>query len=880
MKKSLVAKSLCLSASVACLAWANAGVAQDKPAGTQAASADDGTTIVVLGTRRTDRTVTDSASPVDVIGAKELSNQPASDMLDVVKNIVPSFFVGQNSISDASTFVRAPSLRGLPADNILVMLNGKRYNRSPLVQVYTGGDTALSFGSQGADISAIPSIGIASLQILREGATAQYGSDAIGGVLNYGLREDTGVEATARYGQYYDNGGDGGTIELAADVGVKLADRGFINLAGEYYDAKGTSRGLQRPNAVVFAQNNPSLADQLPNYPGPVQIWGSSPRHGYKLLLNSAYEFSDTAKLYLFVNVAHSKADESFNYRPVQTAAGLTANDGSGTVIKTDGSNSAFKHPAYLTPCPTGNATCPAGGFVKDTNTYDFSTLYPAGFTPRFIGETNEAYGTLGLKGTFDSGLTYDVSGSLSRNALALSMTNSLNSSYGPASQTSFTFGKLIQRELVGNADFTYPVEAGLASPITLSWGAEYRQESYEQTAGDEQSYGVGPYAVQPLYVETSPGVYAFDSQVAFPPGASGYGGTSPASAGKSTQRSWGVYGGAETDITSALSVGVAGRYEHYSSFGSAFVGKFNALLHLTDTFALRGTVGTGFHAPSPGQNNVQILTTNFVQGNQVQTGTYPVTSAIAQYYGAKSLSPEKSTNFGLGMIFNPTSDLTVTVDGYSIKVRNRIGITSNFTVSAADIVAQPALLAVGDGGAVNYFTNGFDTLTKGVDVVASYKTFAAGGDLNLTLAYNYNKSEVTKRDPAVINDARVSDIANLAPKHRINASANWQAGPFGFNLRENYYSSWSVQNDYPGQVFGSKFTTDLDISYTFMEKFTLSVGASNLFNTKPDKIAASPSNVIYDITGGTSNGSVYPRSGGPFGFNGGFWYAKVRVKY
>ena len=192
--------------------------------------ADEG--IVVLGTRRTDRSAADSASPVDVISADELGAQPAANMLDAVRNIVPSFFVSQNTISDASTFVRSPSLRGLPADNILVMLNGKRYNRSALVQVYSGGDTALGFGSQGADISAIPAIGVGNLQILREGATAQYGSDAIGGVLNYGLREDEGLELQARYGQYYDNG-DGKSYQVAGNVGFKIGDAGFINLSAD-----------------------------------------------------------------------------------------------------------------------------------------------------------------------------------------------------------------------------------------------------------------------------------------------------------------------------------------------------------------------------------------------------------------------------------------------------------------------------------------------------------------------------------------------------------------------------------------------------------------------------------------------------------------------
>ena len=242
--------------------------------------------VVITGTRRVDRTVADSASPVDIISNTDLTEQPAANMMDQVKYLVPSFFVGQNTISDASTIVRSPSLRGLPADEILVMMNGKRFNRSALVQVYTGGDTALSFGSQGSDLSSLPSIGIKHLEVLRDGATAQYGSDAIAGVLNYGLRDNEGLEVQALYGQYKDQT-DGQSHQYAADWGTRW-DRGFVNIAGEYDSDGQTSRGVQRPTAVSFAQENTNLANTIPNYPLPAQIWGQSPTHGYKFLLNSA----------------------------------------------------------------------------------------------------------------------------------------------------------------------------------------------------------------------------------------------------------------------------------------------------------------------------------------------------------------------------------------------------------------------------------------------------------------------------------------------------------------------------------------------------------------------------------------------------------------
>ncbi|HEX8842782.1 MAG TPA: TonB-dependent receptor [Sphingomicrobium sp.] len=873
--------------------------------------------IVITGTRRSDRTVTTSASPIDVISSAEIKNQPTANLLDTVKNIVPSFYVPQNTISDASSFVRSPSLRGLPGDEVLVQINGKRFNRSALVQVYTGGDTALSFGSQSPDISAIPSIAIKNLQVLRDGATAQYGSDAIGGVMNFGLRNDRGgIEAQARYGQFFDHGhtklDSGKSRQLSAATSVGFGATGFIDVAGEWYKDDGTSTGKTRPIAVIFAQDNPGLANQLPNFPLPVQIWGNSPTHGWKGVVNAGVDMSSNSQLYATLLGAYNKADESFNFRsPISAPATDPRTQDVNGVGHNLSANGAFRFPFFLTPCPAGNATCPAGGFVNDSNTFLFTELYPAGFTPRFIGVTKERWGVVGWRGHDDSGLTWDVSATRARNSLRLSMNHSLSPTFGPATQTSFQFGTLSQKETNANLDMTYPVNLGLASPVTLAWGAEYRNERYGSTAGDLQSYGAGPFAApQPLFDETSPGVFsptpntagtcpAFDPTAGpncvIPgraPGASGYGGTSPTYAGAWHDWSWGIYGDVEADVTNALSMGVAGRYENYQSFGGSFVYKVNALYKISPAISARGTIGTGFHAPSPGQSHDAILTTNFVAGEQVQTGTYPVDSPISRAFGSTTLGPEKSHNYGAGLILKPAGTVTITADGYIIKVKDRIGVSRTFSVTPAALAAHPELAAVGLGGDVNFFTNGFDTSTKGLDVVGTWRHNMFDGTLTATLAYNYNKSKVTKFDPGVISNAQRVDIAHLAPNHRATLSGNFVRGPWMLNARENYYGWWKDLQDYPtvqdpvtkefldGQKFGSKFTTDLDLSYTFMEHFTATVGAVNIFNTHPDKIAQSAFNPIYKLTGSTADGQVYPRLGGPFGLNGGLWYVRLRVKY
>ncbi|WBH16687.1 TonB-dependent receptor plug domain-containing protein [Sphingomonas radiodurans] len=884
--------SLTAIAAVLAAAPAYAGTTAADPAAVEPAtpalqeSVDSATTdapsdeIIVLGTRRTDRTATDSASPVDVISSAELVAQPASDMMDVVKNLVPSFYVGQNTISDASTFVRSPSLRGLSGDQVLVMINGKRYNRSALVQVYGGSDTGLGRGAQGPDISAIPTLAVSNLQVLREGATAQYGSDAIAGVINYGMREDAGVEIIGRAGQFYE--GDGESYQIAANAGVRF-DGGFINVTGEYTDDGQTSRGVTRPAAANFASNFPGLASQLPNFPGPVQIWGSSPSNAYKFLVNAALEVTDDSKLYFFVNYAEGEGNQSFNYRNPVTS---TAVDSNG-VVRTQGANGAFNNTFYLTPCPAGNATCPAGGFVQDTNTFRFNQLYPAGFTPRFVGKKEQMYGVLGYKGTSGQ-FTYDVSGTLARNKLTLSMYDSANFSFGPLTQTSFEFGDLIQEEMNFNGDFTYAAEVGLASPLTIAAGAEFRKETYEQTAGDAQSYGAGPYAVaQRLYVQTSPGSYTFAGTTAAQGvGASGYAGTSPQTAGSFSQENFAIYVGLETDLTEALSVGAAGRYEHYNTFGDAWVGKVNALYKFADAFSIRGTFGTGFHAPSPGQSNVSIVTTSFNNGVAFQSGTYPTNDPVAQFYGATTLGPEKSTNYGIGFILEPVSAMTLTVDGYRIDLRDRIGLTQPFIVTAAALAAQPALLPVGVGGQVQYFTNGFNTRTQGIDVVGTYRTVFDEASLNFTLAYNYNDTEIRSFNPLVISSAQIVDGENLAPKHRAVFTTSWALGGLSANARVNYYSSWTSAQDYgqtngvAHQRFGAKGTLDLDISYTFAEHFTLTVGAQNFTDERPDKLAPTSTVQIYPITGGTADGQVYPRNGGPFGFNGGFYYTRLRIKY
>jgi iron complex outermembrane receptor protein len=885
-------KLLPLLASTALFAVTiNSAVAQQKPnaaSDSTTGPANELTEVIVTGTRRLDRTAVESAAPIDVLSGADLAVQSSANMLDALSNIVPSFIVGQNSISDASSFVRSPSLRGLPSDEMLVMLNGKRMNRSALVQVFQGGETELAFGSQGPDLASIPSIAVKSLEILRDGASAQYGSDAIAGVLNYHFRDNpSGIEVTSRFGEYFPGHGysrDGWDRQVAANVGLPLGGQGFVNLSGEWAKNDQTVRNVTRPSALAFAETYPNLAPQLPHYPGPVQQWGTPPSESEKMLLNGGIKLDNGDELYFFGNYANIQTNESFNYRLPKSVTGSNG--------YTEAHHPAFSD-IYLDPCTSAYTGCPTGGYIQDSNTFNFSSFYPAGFTPRFFGVTQQFFGSLGYKGVTSWGMNYDVSGTTAQNSLALSLKTSINPSLGPVSPTSFYDGKFIQKENTFNVDLSYPwTVPGLASPISIAGGLEWHDENYQQLLGDPASYAAGPYTSQPLYACTgfvcTPALNASGKQIIATQttASNGYGGISTSI--DASQVSYAGYLDFEADVLPNLTLGLAGRQEHYASFGSTTLGKFQARFKATDWLALRGTVSTGFHAPTPGQYSVETLSTTFIPGTttQVQIGTYPVTSSVAKYYGATPLRPEESTNLSGGLVVTPIEALLVTLDWYSIEVRHRIGISQQFTVTQADINTLHDLAYVGPGGTVQYFTNGFSTKTKGVDLVATY-LFQFGDLFHLgesrlatTLAYNYNKSDVTNYNPKVINQARIIDIQHYAPNHRANLNLDYRLGKFSALLHENFYGSFRDENDYPGQLFSKKWTTDLDLGYEVWKNITVAIGGRNIFNVYPDKIASSAKNQVYTPPGGLGDGQVYPRTGGPFGFNGAFFYFRLAAKF
>jgi iron complex outermembrane recepter protein len=910
---SLVAIALAGMAAPALAADAAAAeaaeAAEEQAAGAAAPSED--ATIVVTGTRRSDRTVLTSPVPVDVFSADDFKAQPSPQLQTILQTLVPSFNQQRNLLGDASAFVRPPTLRGLPSDQILVLVNGKRMHRSSLVQVAGG---ALNAGAQGADLSQIASSAVAGVNVLRDGAAAQYGSDAIAGVINLLLKKDLGLEVAARYGQSYR--GDGQDTQISASYGAKLGDDGgFINISGEFIDQNIFDRSVPRPAIAPLAAQG-----IITDFPTGNRLGGPENR-AYRGVINTEIP-AGNATLYAFAHYGWQRQGNDFNLRiPVSVThdpiAGRPGTASTGRSVA----------PVFL-----DRIGFDANGVAQwDVNgaTWNANTELPGfdnGFVP-FFEATNEDLGIVGgVKGK-EFGINYDFSIMYGTNQIRYFMSDTLNASLGPATPTDFYMGKFVQREFNFNADFNTEFEVGLAKPLFVAWGFEARREAFEVGLGDRASWEVGPYAAQRLFqcVDalsapvpcSTPGASAptFVRTQTSLPGSNGFQGFGPGSVVEGGRNNYSAYLDVGADLFEGFNVDAAVRYDYFNDFGDTFNGKIAARWELNDAIALRGAFSTGFRAPTPGQQFTQNLTTGFPFGSTVPLGVATVRpdSPVGQFYLAEPLRPETSTSFSGGAVLTPGAGFSVTLDYYNIKVDDRIGITGNIN-PAADI---PFLLAqgipeAGELGAVRYFTNAFSTRTQGVDLVISHKADTGIGRFNSSLAVNYNKTKVTDR--TVINgtlangrvlsnfrpvdDVRVGNIELSNPNWRAVLSTSWRNGIFDATGRVNYFGSFTSFFDpitsgigatpgvtaaeaaalYPNpfsKKFGAQASVDLEVGVTIQERFRIAVGAQNLLNTFPERETRN----IFPQTGGAANGSIYPDTA-PIGQLGGFWYLRASAKF
>jgi iron complex outermembrane receptor protein len=887
--------------------------------------------IIVTGTRAGNRTVANSPVPVDVISSASLNNSGLNEVNKLLNQQVPSFNFPQPSIADGTDVLRPATLRGLSPDQTLVLVNGKRRHVSALLNI----NGTIGRGSAAVDMNLIPTLAIDRIEVLRDGASSQYGSDAIAGVINVRLkRANRGGRIQVSYGEYVttldgvpnflglqtDSSGqpvlnpadnryflansdgerharDGALATVAVNFGVPIGP-GFINVTAEYRDRKQSNRAgydlrpqYSRPGAAFDARE--LTFDRLSFK------FGDPKTKDYNFFVNSGMPLGGDFELYAMGSYGRRHGLSAANYRPQGhiNTLGFNANRDWSTILPSD--------------TPT------AANFVP---------LTANGFLPYIDTQTKDWSGTVGVRGEL-AGWGADLSVGYGHNQVDFRTLNSLNTSFGTASKTDFDDGRLAYGQWSANLDFDREYNVGMAGPLTIAAGLEYRNENYKITPGELQSYGVGPLfrasiATTAANCTTQQGVYnattgicSFPGRLA-PAGAQGFGGLAASSATDSSRHSWAAYLEADAEPVKNLTVQVAGRHEHFSDFGNTTNGKLALRYEFVRGYALRGSVSNGFRAPSLHQQFFANTATNFVGGVPVDISTVQVASPVAVALGARPLKPEKSLNYSVGATANPFRGFNLTADYYHIKIKDRIVLTENLTANR-DTLGQPtgsdpgrtiAQILNTNGfqsvGAARFFINGIDTTTRGIDIIGTYRW--QGGSLGswfFTAAYNHNKTKIDKRlsplsttIPNLILLGRVEGLrfTDGQPKSKVVLSADGDFGNLGVTARTTRYgkalapdaaaplapNAASLTALGPDdQILSAKWITDLELRYKLLKRINLAVGANNLFDVYPDvrPFGPRPTTGVYPQN---FQYIPYSASGSPFGFNGRFLYGRVSVDF
>ena len=811
--------------------------------------------LVVVGSRTEGRTVLESAVPVDLITAEEFTEQGDPDLANQLRNTVPSFNVNSQPISDGGTIVRPAGLRNLAPDHTLVLVNGKRRHRAAIIQWFTNG---VFDGSQGPDLSVIPSIAIRHAEVLHDGASAQYGSDAIAGVMNFVLKDAaSGGSMQFTTGGYA--AGDGHSLAFAGNVGLPLGEGGFANLSIEYGNSKPTSRSVQRYDAQqLIANGNTHVRSPT------AQIWGS-PRidDDVKFWGNFGKFIGGTKQLYAHTNYASKRVDGGFYFRNPHTRAGVYSADGGKTLLVGDALDARDGSADGSAGCPTVRV---AGGRVldpdnfatvlSDPNCFTFHQPFaglpegsPGGHTPQFGGTTLDTSIVAGVRGTFAGNFVWDASISVGSNAVDFFIYDTVNPSLGPESPFEFDPGKYTQQETNFNIDLSYAV----SDTVHAAAGAEWRNEQFEVTAGERASWEIGPYAAQ-----------------GFGSGSNGFNGFSPITAGTWDRRNYAVYGDIEVGGPgSRYTIGGALRGERFADFGTTINYKGAARYELVEGLAVRGSASSGFRAPTPGQQNAfNVSTVPGISQAIVNQGTIPPTSRVAAVVGGEPLQPEKSRNYTGGVIIDK-SPFSLSADYFRIDLRDRLWVSRDHQLTPSQV---EGLLAEGITSAANlqqfrFFTNDFDTVSQGVDMVATFTPQQMQGDTVFSFLLSHIKSSVTKYNPETVTPARIHLLENVLPESRWSLTARHREGKFRFLVRLSYWGDFFDKEDnrnYPGE-----YLSDLEVTYQLTDAFSISGGGQNIFNNYPE----------INPNAYTGLGNLYPQST-PFGFNGGYYYMRLNYEW
>ena len=823
------------------------------PAAAEEVQAGEIEELIVVGSRRRDRSAADSPVPVDVITAEDLRNLGDTDMDSLLAALVPSYNVDTQPISDAATVIRPASLRGLPSDATLVLVNGKRRHRGSIITWLGGG---ISDGSHGPDVGAIPAIALNRVEVLRDGAAAQYGSDAIAGVINFVLREDnSGGALEARWGRHYE--GDGDSLTVSGNIGLPFRGSGFLNLSGEFRQADPTSRSVQRADAEgLIAAGNTQVRQPA------AQIWGSPEvRDDFKLFANLGIDIGESNEFYAFGNWAQRTAEGGFFFRNPHTRGGVFQGPAPNTVKVADLSADGMSGNCPTIPVVDNVADAAAiAAVAANPNCFSFIERFPGGFTPQFGGDVKDLSLALGIRGDLANGWFYDVSAVFGRNEVEHFMHNTINpqlAAQGVNIPTTYFPQAYVQADQVFDLNVSKPLELGMAAPLHVALGFEWRNETFERSPGDMNSW----------WVDERPSGLAAQG---FGVGSNGFPGLPPRHAGEESRSSYAAYIDAETNLTDDLLVGGAVRFEDYEDYGDTFDGKFTLRYQVTHALALRGSYNTGFRVPTVGQSTVRNVSTVFGATGLEDRVTLPPTNPISIQKGAVPLTPEESVNTTLGVVWS-AGFADITLDYYSVGVEKRIAQSSTLALTAEDITA---LLALGVSDAtsfasVRFFTNEFDTTTRGVDLVVTAPLNFSAGDTTLILAANRSDTNVDRRNSDVVGQDRVNLLKDSLPGNRVSATLNHIQGDWRFLVRLRRYAEfYGAPADVGGwsRTYEPRFLVDAELGYSVNEAVTLVAGAQNLLDTYPQKTTEAAQNGV---------GMLYPENS-PYGFNGGFYYLRA----
>ncbi len=802
--------------------------------------------IVVTGTRLRQRSVTDSLVPIDVISSDELSRQGSTELDMLLRNVVPSLNISATS-GDAAVVVRPVNLRGLAPDHTLVLIDGKRRHRGAVILWSRIG---VSHGAQGPDLSAIPAIALRQVEVLRDGASAQYGSDAIAGVMNFLLRDaDSGGALQVRAGGY--GAGDGESATVAGNVGLPWGDEGFVNLSMEYGGARPTVRAVQRADAALLvAAGNTHVAD-------PAHRWGMADvADDLKFWVNFGRPLRGETAVYGHANYANRLVGgRNFFFRNPNTRSAVFSPDGGATLLVGDRLDAADGVVDGSAGCPVVTVTngLPHSAALDEVranpNCFTFQERFPGGFQPAFGGDRTDASVVGGVRGETASGTLWDLSLSVGANEVDFYLHNSVNASLGLDTPTAFRPGFYRQQDTNANLD----VFRSYGSRLQVAGGLEWRNEGFRIGLGDTASWQIGPYAPQ-----------------GFSAGSNGFPGFSPIAAGEWNRANAAVYGEVEYGPEDGTwGIAAALRLENYEDFGSAPTGKLAGRVEAAPGLAFRGSVSTGFRAPTPGQQNAFNVSTQWAPElmDLVNNGTIPPTSRVAALRGGEQLEAEKSLNIAVGAVLERGA-LTLTADLFRIDLDDRLGVTQLFALRPAEV---DQLLAEGITSAANlanfrFFANDFKTRTQGLDLVAAWRPAAFGDRTEIALAYNLTETEVVSWNPNLLDNRRIREIEEALPDTRWNLTINHAVGRFDLLARFGWFDKWFDVRD--NWTYDGSALVDLEAAMQLNASTRLTMGARNALDNEAGR---NPNP--------TAIGNVFSTRV-PFDTNGLYYYVRFEYRW